>query len=240
MSDQPRRYPRVIGLTASVLLMVAVVVGVGERLRSPGHDSVHSARVDHASAGSPLDMIRSETAMYNRRAMSVPVDRSLDAAGSERNLAAYYDRRAYSGAPPQIPHEVSDELARSQDCNTCHQGGGFVEKYNAYTPVTPHPEYKNCMQCHVEKNADDQFAESLWASIAPPALHRPMLPGGPPPIPHTLQLREDCMRCHAGPAAPLEIRTTHPERVNCRQCHVPSTPGLVFNREAGLAAAESK
>lgn len=34
-------------------------------------------------------------------------------------------------------------------------------------------------------------------------------------------MRENCVSCHAGPSAPKEIRVTHPERVNCRQCHVP-------------------
>ena len=46
--------------------------------------------------------------------------------------------------------------------------------------------------------------------------------GSPPAIPHQLQMRENCLSCHAGPSAPKEIRVSHPERINCRQCHVPS------------------
>ena len=39
------------------------------------------------------------------------------------------------------------------------------------------------------------------------------------------------MACHGGPAAVEEIRTTHPERGNCRQCHVPAvTEEEVFTR----------
>jgi hypothetical protein len=34
-------------------------------------------------------------------------------------------------------------------------------------------------------------------------------------------MRENCAACHTGPAAREEIRTTHPERIRCRQCHVP-------------------
>ncbi len=45
--------------------------------------------------------------------------------------------------------------------------------------------------------------------------------GSPPMIPHQLQMRESCVSCHAGPSAPKEIRVTHPERINCRQCHLP-------------------
>ena len=44
----------------------------------------------------------------------------------------------------------------------------------------------------------------------------------PPVIPHQLQMRENCLACHAGPGAPKEIRVSHPERINCRQCHVPN------------------
>jgi hypothetical protein len=34
-------------------------------------------------------------------------------------------------------------------------------------------------------------------------------------------MREDCAACHESVAGRPEIRCTHPERVNCRQCHVP-------------------
>jgi cytochrome c-type protein NapB len=47
----------------------------------------------------------------------------------------------------------------------------------------------------------------------------------PPPIPHDLQFRENCLACHGGPAAVAAIRTSHPERVNCRQCHLEPEPG---------------
>ena len=147
-----------------------------------------------------------------------------------RSLDKYYKRRAYIGAPPVIPHEVDREINRSQRCNTCHEKGGFVPKFNAYTPLTPHPDFSNCMQCHVPLNKADLFVETEWTSIQQPNIHRPALPGSPPPIPHTLQLRENCLSCHAGPAAPIEIRTTHPERHNCRQCHVPRETQLVFQR----------
>jgi cytochrome c-type protein NapB len=130
-----------------------------------------------------------------------------------------------------IPHEVDVEINRDQRCNTCHEKGGFVPKFNAYTPVTPHPEYRNCMQCHVPSSEEDLFVETDWTSVKQPNIHRPALPGSPPPIPHTLQLRENCLSCHAGPAVPLEIRTTHPERRNCRQCHVPRETLSIFQRE---------
>jgi hypothetical protein len=57
-------------------------------------------------------------------------------------------------------------------------------------------------------------ATGLW-----PVLSR-TADGLPPSIPHDLQLRGNCLACHMGPAAVAEIRTTHPERSDCRQCHV--------------------
>ena len=52
-----------------------------------------------------------------------------------------------------------------------------------------------------------------------------MAPASPPTIPHTLQLRENCLACHGGAASRVEIRTSHPERPRCRQCHVPESGG---------------
>jgi hypothetical protein len=52
----------------------------------------------------------------------------------------------------------------------------------------------------------------------------------PPTIPHKMLMRENCLACHSGPAAREEIRTSHPERERCRQCHVPVTTTARFSR----------
>jgi nitrate/TMAO reductase-like tetraheme cytochrome c subunit len=42
----------------------------------------------------------------------------------------------------------------------------------------------------------------------------------PPTMPHRSTLREDCLSCHS-PESPYEsLRTPHPDRKSCRQCHV--------------------
>ncbi|MCF8714928.1 cytochrome C [Joostella atrarenae] len=139
-----------------------------------------------------------------------------------RSLDTYYDNRAYDGAPPSIPHPVAEERsAGGVTCLQCHKSGGFVTKYDAYAPITPHPEMVNCRQCHVVKNTESlfvatEFTEKEHASVG----DNNALLGSPPVIPHHIQMRENCLACHAGPAAPKEIRVTHPERVNCMQCHV--------------------
>jgi hypothetical protein len=37
-------------------------------------------------------------------------------------------------------------------------------------------------------------------------------------------MRENCRACHAGPGAVDVLRTTHPQRVSCRQCHALAAP----------------
>lgn len=128
-------------------------------------------------------------------------------------------------------------------CLQCHQNGGFVEKYQAYAPITPHSELVNCRQCHEPKNKDakNNFKGTTFPKISVPAVGvNNVLPGSPPTIPHQLRMRENCLACHAGPAAPKEIRVTHPERVNCRQCHVPSVVDNSAYRKSEFVRIKSK
>ncbi len=157
-----------------------------------------------------------ETIDYSK----MPIDEN-----HQRTLKDYYKNRAYLGAPPSIPHSVAKERSLGGNtCVQCHQSGGFVEKFNAYAPITPHPEMINCRQCHVTKNTNNTFKGFAFRKKLSPKVGQGAnnaLLGSPPMIPHKLQMRENCISCHAGPSAPKEIRVSHPERVNCRQCHLP-------------------
>ena len=42
--------------------------------------------------------------------------------------------------------------------------------------------------------------------------------GAPPTIPHRTLMRENCMSCH-GEGGTSAIRTSHPDRQSCTQCH---------------------
>jgi len=152
-----------------------------------------------------------------------------------RTLNSYYDLRQYPGSPPRVPHEVPMSLRDdNSDCLACHGEGGYDAEQGAFAPVTPHPENENCFQCHLPRRTEKPFVESDWKSIAPPVLGRSQLGGSPPPIPHSLQLRDDCIACHTGPAAVAGIRVDHGSRGNCRQCHVPmvaTDPRQVFERK---------
>lgn len=151
---------------------------------------------------------------------------------SGRNLKRYYKLRAYIGAPPVIPHSVESQTATGRLCLTCHAKGGYVPKYKAYAPITPHPQFLNCQQCHVAQNTEKLFRPTDWKTVSPPKLGRSALPDSPPSIPHGLQMRENCLACHAGPAAVFEIRTPHPGRTNCLQCHVTHQKGETLQLRA--------
>jgi len=172
--------------------------------------------------------IPSESGVFRRERFALEYENMGKDDQHFRTLDKYYANRAYPGAPPYIPHAVEEKMGiGGKACLQCHENGGFVAKFTAYAPVTPHPELISCKQCHVENNSSATFKGTEWLKIAPPAIHQKALVSSPPVIPHGLQLRENCLACHAGPAAPQEIRVTHPLRVNCRQCHVPAVENPV-------------
>jgi cytochrome c-type protein NapB len=208
-----RRSPFVlIGL--AVLLMAAVVVVVGQSLTA-GREP---ALVPPQAEATPV--LPSEAGMYGRSAKTVDYAAMPREPNRRRTLAVFYARRAYPGAPPIVPHPVDDRQTGARACLACHGSGGWVPRFEAYAPVTPHPEQTSCRQCHVPETARGVFQASGWQAMAPPTLRGAAMPGSPPPIPHGLQMRETCLACHAGPGAVDELRTSHPERVSCRQCHV--------------------
>lgn len=125
--------------------------------------------------------------------------------------------RAFAGAPPSIPHPIA--TLGEQVCLACHQQP--LQIGDRVTPMMSHPLYVNCTQCHVEdispSLSQSEFA-SLFGGLSETRGDRAFR-GAPPTIPHTLWMRQSCASCH-GPTGPEPLRTTHPERHNCTQCHV--------------------
>ena len=158
----------------------------------------------------------------------------IEGMSTERTLSEYYSRRQYPGSPPYIPHKVEEADLAPVECLTCHAKGGWSEELKRHTPVTPHPEQTACRQCHIGVADVQTFVEHDWVSVAPPRLGRASLPGAPPPIPHELQMRGNCIACHVGPGTVATIRVEHPSRGNCRQCHVPETNTAPFERKAKM------
>jgi cytochrome c-type protein NapB len=131
--------------------------------------------------------------------------------------------RAYDGAPPTIPHDVSSLTA----CVACHDEDGTAIPAVGVAPASPHApsamagSMSRCRQCHAAAATTSLFVESRFVGLVQgPWRGERATPGAPPTIPHPLLLRDNCLACHAGPAARAEIRSSHPERERCQQCHV--------------------
>ncbi len=155
----------------------------------------------------------------------------LTGTSTGRTLSEYYSRRQYPGSPPFIPHKVEEPDLAPVECLTCHVRGGWTEALKKNTPITPHPEQVACRQCHITVTEAKPFVETDWMSVAPPRLGRASLPGAPPPVPHDIQMRGNCISCHVGPGTVAAIRVEHPSRGNCRQCHVPETSAPPWQRQ---------
>lgn len=233
---------RVAMIGSATMAMVAVMVAVARA--PPVREDPRSAAVEMlVPSAMPIaaeaDVFRTSPGMFAIDPKAVG-----RRAAHPRTLATFRTLRPYPGAPPRIPHGLTAEELRTTGCKTCHERGGYSQRFRTYVPVTPHPELEACLQCHATDASvvgislpgrdPDAVCRQCHAPGRPPAAVRQLdwrtaawprvtpstSTGAPPPIPHGLQLRGRCLVCHAGPAAVAEIRTTHPERTNCRQCHV--------------------
>jgi cytochrome c-type protein NapB len=241
----------------AVVAGVAVVNRAAQRVRTPAGSDFADALVE-----SPGQPIRAEAEVFRTSAAvtTIPPAGARERDAHPRSLARFRFLRAYPGAPPRIPHGFTADEFRTGACNTCHQRGGYSPRFNAYVPLTPHPEMPACLQCHVGRDevtgvslpsldpstvcrqchapGASRWAESLvdWRPMAWPSRTSPAEDGGVPAINHDLFFRGNCLACHSGPSAVAEIRTTHPERADCRECHVLPDPGVSeFTRPAPAA-----
>ncbi len=152
-------------------------------------------------------------------------DGAVKTAASDRA-----ERRLFDGAPPVIPHEQF-----SAGCVSCHNTEGLSVPDVGYSPPSPHVEtvgmsaISRCRQCHVQAGTTEAFVANSFVGLRQDLRRGSRLTDQTPPvIPHQVFMRENCLACHTGPAAREEIRTTHPERVRCRQCHVERVSTAVF------------
>jgi nitrate reductase (cytochrome), electron transfer subunit len=136
-------------------------------------------------------------------------------------------RRAYDGAPPVVPHPIAQDSAAS--CLSCH-GPGLVIKDKVASKMS-HAEYTSCTQCHVpsvgsripvtDPSLLEPLAENRFPGLDAPLKGSRAWAQAPPTIPHATHMRSDCLSCH-GPQGLFGLRTPHPDRRSCQQCHVPS------------------
>ena len=256
----PPLFHRVFLIAAAVLAMLAAAHAIRRAASEP-------AEVADAVIIAAPTPIASEAGTFRTRILSIGATDRRRADAHPRTLATYRLLRSYPGAPPRVPHGLTATEFRTNRCNTCHERGGYSQRFGAYAPVNPHPEWLSCLQCHAtnallvgvpfpQASGDDacrqchsgtpsRFDETglTWHTIAFPAVNRD-LAGDIPAIPHDLALRGNCLTCHFGPGAVAEIRVSHPERTNCRQCHVvieTATETYARSaREAGRPAGASR
>ena len=132
------------------------------------------------------------------------------------------ERRLFDGAPPVIPHAET-----GMACVACHNQEGMAVTGLGYAPPSPHAQTPGlsaisyCRQCHVAAGTAGLLVSNRFAGLRQDLRRGQRLHGlAPPVIPHQILMRENCRACHTGPAAREEIRTSHPERIQCQQCHV--------------------
>jgi nitrate reductase (cytochrome), electron transfer subunit len=244
--SRPRGLLLGLFLTGCIVTAIAAVVQALGRPAAPR--PVKPQPVTVAVLASPREPIPGEAQVFRTRPdmLAIEPEARRERRAHPRTLKTFRYLRAFPGAPPRIPHGLTQEEFRAGTCKTCHERGGYSSRFAAYVPVTPHPDMGLCLQCHVGDGGITGISQASsdpnarcrqchgpngppradtdsgldWRTTAWPALP-PRLPhGNPPPIPHDLQLRGNCLTCHAGPAAVAEIRTSHPEWADCRQCHL--------------------
>lgn len=142
----------------------------------------------------------------------------------EMKLAALQDRaktRAYNGAPPVVPHTI--DQSSTANCLSCHETG--LKVGDQIASKISHPHLTNCTQCHAPSQ-NNMFPPVLASSNSFEGLETPVAgerawSGAPPVMPHSQHMRTDCTSCHGVNGKP-GLRTTHPERQSCTQCHAQS------------------
>lgn len=242
--DAPRSpvSQRIAVILTAVVAMGVVLLAIE---RTTARKAVEAAPVPVVIAADTDDPIASEAMVFRTRPgmLAVEPDARRRPDAHPRTFATYRLLRSYPGAPPRVPHGLTDVEFRTNRCNTCHERGGYSQRFGAYAPVNPHPQWSECLQCHAtnsllvglpfpQASPDDacrqchsggpaRFVEAGidWRPAQWPTVGV-RTPGEVPAIPHELQTRGNCLTCHMGPGSVAEIRTTHPERSNCRQCHV--------------------
>lgn len=263
MTDQNDRWSELLESKALQLFLVVLIVVafigffIGTR---KGSYEPHSERADEASEVDPErpenearsygelleDPFRSNEQWQGeieRLASERPdlfEEVEVDDEARDDAVADRAENRAYNGAPPTVPHPVKQtgDLA----CAACHTEGVEVRGRTA-SPMS-HEFRTNCTQCHVSQEVpapfnqgsttsgpplDNAFAGAPSAGEGPRAYE-----GAPPQIPHSTHMREECASCH-GPMGRDGLKTTHPWRQSCQQCHAPSAdleqglpPGLEY------------
>lgn len=150
---------------------------------------------------------------------SVP-ERAPTATSRQQAIRERAGSRAYAGAPPVIPHEVDERDTGA--CIVCHEFG--VSILEAEAPAISHRNLTSCVQCHVvaersEPGPSPTRVSNAFSGRVTSGNGTRAWVGAPPTIPHPTEMRSNCLGCH-GPSGREGLKTPHPQRTSCTQCHV--------------------
>ena len=263
-SSQQRSVQGVILMAAIGLSIVGLIRGIREPI--PAHDELAAIRAQQAledrdappgaiPATVYADMRRRETGPTSQWEYPLPkvatvfdyqrcitchdphtLDIAPDVEAKKRSLKIRSDRRAYNGAPPIVPHEISqtDDAA----CSACHRLGARIGELVARR--MPHRFLPHCLQCHAPPPPPVVASlvavpDNTFSGLPTPAAGPRAYPGAPPLIPHSTWMRHDCLSCHGGTTGWPGLEVTHRWRTNCLQCH-----GTSMQLEQGAGAVSQQ
>ena len=152
--------------------------------------------------------------------MNPPPKKPADDAAILAALKQRAEIRAFDGAPPAIPHPITQMSSTS--CMVCHERGALVNGKTARK--MSHPFYASCTQCHVDisgKESGTLMVKNAFTGLKSVRKGQCAFPGAPPEIPHPTFMRNDCLSCH-GPTGMAALQSTLPQQRACFQCHVQS------------------
>ena len=192
----------------------------GQKLKSNVTPATHYAEMPGATI---QRMANSRTSLADlKRNFDPHAEVKITRQQKEFALALRDQNRAFNGAPPTTPHAI--EQMSAQSCLACH-GEGFKSESLRISKMS-HQFLANCTQCHVENNPKHMpaalFRDNTFVGLPAPTGGPRAYEGAPPMIPHSTWMRVNCMSCH-GFTSQQGIRTAHPWRQNCQQCHASSS-----------------
>ncbi len=202
---------------------------MGEAVRAKATSSSHP-RMDGMfgtanspnSNSHPAEFSVPQFSIAEQDTTSIGLDNTISIEEKQFALGMRQKNRAFNGAPPTVPHPITELSAES--CVACHLNGSLSTTLRI--PKMSHMLLSNCTQCHVG-TASPEMPNAMvignhFVGLPAPERGPRAFPGAPPQIPHATWMRTDCLSCH-GETSYRGLRTTHPWRQNCQQCHAPSS-----------------
>ena len=155
--SSPDRHPAalVLGLfMVGSAVTAAAALSVAVKRAAAGREPV-PAPIAVKMVAAPDEPIRAEAQVFRTTPAMLAIEPATrrERSAHPRTLKTVRFLRAFPGAPPRIPHALTPEEFRTDACKTCHERGGFSQRFDAYVPVTPHPERGICLQCHAGEDS---------------------------------------------------------------------------------------